>query len=54
MHNESVEDNPIGAVSLPQPSRVGSRNHALAGDKPRAADAFDDWSPTVVSFVIGV
>ncbi|MEV4599874.1 hypothetical protein AB0K15_21055 [Amycolatopsis sp. NPDC049253] len=50
MRNEPASDNPVGAVTLPEPSRVGSRNHALAGDKPRATDA--DPIGTVVSLII--
>ncbi|MDT8913095.1 hypothetical protein [Amycolatopsis sp. PS_44_ISF1] len=55
MRNETLPDSPIGAVTLPRPTPVGARNHALSGLRPGAAAAepFDDWSPTVVSLILG-
>ncbi|AUI59141.1 hypothetical protein [Amycolatopsis sp. BJA-103] len=49
----------LGAVNLPRALEVGSRNHALAGSKPRlsanplATLSGDPGSPSVVSLFTG-
>ncbi len=49
----------LGAVNLPRALEVGSRNHALAGSKPRlsanplATLSGDPGSPSVVSLLTG-
>ncbi|WP_370944071.1 hypothetical protein AB5J62_33860 [Amycolatopsis sp. cg5] len=44
----------VGDIELPTASRVGARNHALAGSKPRLSAntmaTFDD--PSVVSSIL--
>ncbi|MFD8499248.1 hypothetical protein [Amycolatopsis sp. NPDC059657] len=46
--------NSVGDIELPIASRVGARNHALAGSKPRLSAntmaTFDD--PSVVSSIL--
>ncbi len=57
--DQSATEDALGAVNLPRALEVGSRNHALAGGKPRlsanplATLSGDPYSPSVVSVLSG-